>query len=146
LKLLLDTNVLSEMERPGANDQVRAAITALDPADLFISVITLGEVARGIALMTEGRRRQALAHWLVVTRQSFGTRVIAVDGAVAEEWGLLDADARRRGTPVQMAEGLIAATARVHALRVATRNVKDLLAAGAPVYDPWTSQMHESAS
>lgn len=143
MRLLLDTNVLSELERPEGSTQVRNAIKALDPMGLFISIITLGEIARGIALMAESRRRQRLAYWLEATRQSFGARVIPVDVAVAEEWGMLDASARRRGTPVQMADGLIAATARVHALRVGTRNKADLLAAGASVYDPWTGNTHE---
>lgn len=145
MKFLLDTNVLSEMERPEGSAQVRAAIEVLDSADLFISAITIGELARGVALLAAGQRRDRLERWLQATQKNFGARVINVDSIVAQNWGALDARARRRGTPVQMADGLIAATARVHGLRVATRNVGDLVAAGAPVYDPWTGQNHEPA-
>lgn len=146
MKLLLDTNVLSELERPEGSAQVRAAMKALDTFDLFISVITLGEIARGIALMAHGRRRMTLALWLEATRQSFGARVIDIDSSVAEDWGTLDAEARRQGNPMQMADGLIAATARVHGLHVATRNVRHMIAARAPAYDPWTGQTHEPAT
>jgi toxin FitB len=143
LRLLLDTNLLSELERTVGNAQVRATMMDLDQSDMFVSVISLGEIARGIALMEEGQRRQILARWLEAMRQSFGARVLVVDANVAEEWGGLDARARRRGTPVQMADGLISATARVHGLRVATRNARDIVAAGAPVFDPWTGAHHE---
>ena len=145
MKLLLDTNVLSELERPEGSAQVRAAMKALDTVDLFISVITLGEIARGIALMAQGRRRMTLLLWLEATRQSFGARVINIDSTIAEDWGALDAKARRKGNPIQMADGLIAATARMHGLHVATRNFRHMIAAGAPVFDPWTGQTHEAS-
>lgn len=142
MKLLLDTNVLSEIERQ-RDDTVRQRISAFRSGDLFVSVITLGEIGKGVALMPLGRRREHLAQWLIATRRTFGERILAVDLEIAEQWGALDAAAIRRGTPVSVADGLIAATARIHGLHVATRNVRHMISAGAVVYDPWAGSTHE---
>jgi hypothetical protein len=107
---------------------------------LFLSVITLGELQKGIAKLTDGRRRAKLEAWVehdLVDR--FEGRVLLVDLAVASRWGALSGQAEARGAPVPVIDSLIAATAMTLALTVVTRNVKDFEACGAACLDPWES-------
>jgi predicted nucleic acid-binding protein len=131
---LIDTNVLSEARRrsPPAVDWLRA----VNPAEIFLSVITIGEIAKGIAMRerTDPLAAAALGRWLNGLRDAYADRVLPIDGAVATAWGQLMA---RRTLPVP--DGLIAATARVHNLRLVTRNVGDFADTGVDVVNPWAA-------
>jgi predicted nucleic acid-binding protein len=131
---LVDTNVLSEARRRSA--QATAWLRAVDPASLFLSVITVGEIARGVAVRerTDPVAAAALGRWLDGLRRLYADRILAVDDAVATAWGHLRA---RRSFPVP--DGLIAATARVHNLTLVTRNVADFAEAGVDVVNPWAA-------
>ena len=135
---LLDTNVISELVRPRPSTRVVAWVSACDPFDLHISVLTLGEVARGIALLSAGRQRSSLRAWAqdALPRQ-FAGRIVGVDAAVAELWGNLDAEARRLGRPIGTVDGLLVATAASRGLSFATRNVEECRDRGVPIIDPW---------
>jgi predicted nucleic acid-binding protein len=129
---LVDTNVLSEARR-GSVD-ARAWLRSIDPGSVYLSVITLGEIMRGIALKRPSDPAQAtrLTVWLERLRGEHASRILPVSDSVALEWGRLAA-IRPRG----MADGLIAATAAVHGKIIVTRNVADFADVGLPVIDPW---------
>ncbi|MGY3395541.1 putative nucleic acid-binding protein [Bradyrhizobium sp. USDA 3311] len=138
MNLLLDTNVLSEVQRPAPSPKVLAWLDTIDEDRAFISVASIAELRRGIALLEDGRRRSALAAWLaddLPTR--FGERVLPIDQAVAERWGDLMAQSRRSGVALSVMDGFFAATALANDLMLVTRNVKDFAAFGVPLLNPW---------
>ncbi|HEV2155651.1 type II toxin-antitoxin system VapC family toxin [Bradyrhizobium sp.] len=138
MNLLLDTNVLSEVQRPAPSPRVLAWLDTVDEDRTFISVASIAELRRGIALLEDGRRRASLAAWLthdLPTR--FTDRVLPIDHAVAERWGDLMAQSRRSGVALSVMDGFFAATALAHGLTLVTRNVKDFSAFGVPLLNPW---------
>jgi predicted nucleic acid-binding protein len=137
VKFLLDTNVVSEIRRPKAHPAVRAAVEAAAEVDLHISVITLGELAFGIARLEPGKRRQELEHWLAQTEVLFADRLLGIDPNIARLWGNLAARAAGAGHTLHAADGLIAATAIHHSLHLMTRNVADFKSTGVQIVNPW---------
>jgi len=138
-RFLLDTNVLSELVKPRPDRHVLRWINATSPLELCISVLTLGEVEQGISRMAQGARRAQLSRWARVELPTqFVGRVLAVDGDVAVAWGTLSGTAKRDGRPLSVIDGLLLATARVHDLTFATRNVHECRGRGVPVFDPWS--------
>jgi len=140
VRLLLDTNVLSEVTRPAPDARVLDWLDRLDEDRSFISVISIAEIRRGVALMDEGRKRDALAEWLARDLpQRFEQRVLPVDEPVALAWGDLMGVAKRHGRGLSSMDGLIAATAIAQELTLATRNTKDFEGFGLELFDPWTA-------
>ncbi len=138
MRLLLDTNVLSEVTKPRPEGRVLAWLDGLDEDRSFISVVSIAEIRRGVALMDNGRKRDALVEWLALDLpQRFEHRVIPVDERVALAWGDLMGEAKRRGRGMSSMDGLIAATAVAHGLVLATRNIKDFEGVGINLIDPW---------
>jgi len=138
MRLLLDTNVLSEVTRPVPEARVLQWLDRLDEDRAFISVISIAEIRRGVALMDVGRKRDALAEWLATDLPGrFENRVIAVNEPIALAWGDLMGLAKRSGRGFSSMDGLIAATAIVHDLTIATRNTKDFEGFGIEIVDPW---------
>jgi toxin FitB len=134
---LLDTNVLSETLRPVPNEQLMAWIGAANPEHLYVSVLTLGELRKGVFKLGAGRQRERLSNWLDTTLADwFGERVIAIDLAVADRWAQLLVDA---GRPLPAVDSLIAATALHRGLAIVTRNVRDFALPGVEVTNPWDS-------
>ena len=131
MSYLIDTCVLPEAR--GRSAQAIAWLRKVDPASLFLSVITVGEIANGVAVRerTDPVAAAVLRRWLDGLRQVYADRILAVDDAVATACGHLMA---RRSFPVP--DGLIAATARVHNLMLVTRNVADFADAGVDVANP----------
>jgi predicted nucleic acid-binding protein len=136
---LLDTNVLSELVRPGSDHGVKAWIRAHSQLDLYTSVLVLGEISRGVQQLAPGRRRIELQQWLTndLPRQ-FEYRVLGVDLPIALEWGRLTAAGRAIGRELKVVDGLLLATASVRKLTIATRNVHDFEGRGVPVVNPWS--------
>jgi predicted nucleic acid-binding protein len=135
---LLDTNCISELVRVKPDARVLEWMDAADESLLHLSVLTLGEIRKGLAALTQGRRRTRLEAWLEVDlRGRFSGRILRVDAAVADRWGLLSARARRNGVPLPIIDGLLAATALHHNLTMVSRNVLDFAAAQVPVLNPW---------
>ena len=113
----------------------------LDNADddqLYLSVVSLGEILKGVTLLSESKRRSQLQHWLDETlRPWFEGRVLPVTRPIAERWGVLAGRCRLRGRPLKVVDGFIAATALENGLTVVTRNVKDFAGLGVAVFNPW---------
>ena len=140
MRLLLDTNVLSEVTRPAPDAGVLAWLDRLDEDRSFISVVSIAEIRRGVALMDEGRKREVLAEWLARDLpRRFEQRVLPVDEKVALAWGDLMGLAKRRDRGLSSMDGLIAATAMAQELTLATRNTKDFEGLGLELFDPWTT-------
>lgn len=138
MRYLLDTNVLSEPARPKPDEGVIRWFRTLAPLDACISVLTLGEIEKGVALMPPGSRKDALRNWLSRDLPlRFRGRTLPVDLEVALHWGELAAEGRRMGRPLPVVDGLLLATARAHDLTFVTRNVRDCGDRGVPVLDPW---------
>lgn len=136
---LLDTNVPSELTRPQSDSQVERWLDDADDEQLFLSVVSLGEMFKGLAILSGGKRRQELRRWIEETlRPWFSGRILPVTERVAERWGSLAGECQRRGVALTMADGLIAATALEYDLTVVTRNVRDFTGLGIGVFSPWT--------
>lgn len=138
MNLLLDTNVLSEVQRPAPSPKVLAWLDTIDEDRTFISVASIAELRRGIALLEDGRRRTALSVWLAHDLpERFAGRILPIGPAVAERWGDLMAQSRRSGIALSVMDGFFAATALTNDLALVTRNVKDFAALGVKLLNPW---------
>jgi predicted nucleic acid-binding protein len=111
---------------------------AADERMLHLSVLTVGEIRKGVAGLPQGRRRTRLETWLEVELKArFAGRIVPIDGAIADRWGLIAAGARRRGKALPVIDGLLAATALHHNLTVVSRNASDFANAQVQVLNPW---------
>jgi predicted nucleic acid-binding protein len=137
VKLLLDTNVVSEARRTQCHPNVRAHLDAADDADLVISVVSIGEIAFGIARLELGKRRKKLEEWLAQTEIFFADRILPIDRDIARLWGNITAKAAEQGHTFHASDGLIAATALRHGLKLMTRNLADFAGTGVILVDPW---------
>lgn len=136
---LLDTNVLSELTRPLPEPRVTLWLDSIDESLLFLSVLTLGEIRKGLRTMSSGQRRTRLEMWLTTELKArFAGRLLAIDSGVADHWGQLAGDAQRRGTPAPVIDSLLAATALNHHLTMVTRNVQDFMVQNnIQTFNPW---------
>jgi predicted nucleic acid-binding protein len=135
---LLDTNCVSELVRAKPEPNVLEWMEAADETLLHLSVLTLGEIRKGIALLPQSRRRTHLETWLELELQArFAGRILSVDASIADRWGLLAAEAKREGRSLSAIDGLLAATAIHHNLTIVTRNVIDFANAQVPIMNPW---------
>ena len=136
---LIDTNVLSEYNRPGGPDPgVKRWLETTDRQTQFVSVLTLAEIQKGIELLDAGRRRTQLEEWLTQTLEAwFAGRILAVDRQVSARWALLVAQGSRAGRPLPTVDSLIAATALAYDLTIVTRNTRDFEGCGVAIFNPW---------
>ncbi|MBL1319449.1 MAG: type II toxin-antitoxin system VapC family toxin [Methylophaga sp.] len=135
MSYLLDTNVLSELVRPKPSASVVTWFNDVPDESLYISVLTIGEIRKGVEAIADGKRKEKLRLWLEhELPEWFGKRVLNVDADVAERWGRLQAQVKR---PVPAIDSLLAATALHHDLRMVTRNKKDFDYQGLEVINPW---------
>lgn len=135
---LLDTNIPSELTRSRPEPRVTAWLQATGGEELYLSVITLGEIRKGFTILPERSRRLQLERWLEEELHPwFAGRILPVDEAVAERWGALDRERQLQGAPLNTADGLIAATALEHGLIMVTRNVRDFARLGVDILNPW---------
>ena len=134
MKYLLDANVLSEVRRPRGDANVKRWVSSMPAGDLYISVLTLGEVRRGLGLL--GRRDRAQAEiyeaWLTTVLRDYEDRILPIDAEVAEEWGRLNVP-----DPISIVDGLMAATARVRNMTFVTRNTSDVARTGVRLLNPF---------
>jgi toxin FitB len=132
---LIDTNVISEVRKGARCDPyVSAWFSSINDEDVYLSVLVLGEIRRGVerARRSDPARARALDTWLSTLKQSYGDRILPIDQMVADEWGSMSAT-----RPAATVDSLLAATAKVHRMTLATRNVADVAGLGADVLNPF---------
>jgi predicted nucleic acid-binding protein len=135
---LVDTNIISEFIRPQPDSRVIRWLDAADPESLYVSVVTFGEIRLGIEDLPAGKRRSALEEWFEQGLPAwFDSHLLPVTKAIADRWGRLTIEAKKKGISVTTADGLIAATAIEHDLAIVTRNVTDFETCCAEIINPW---------
>ena len=134
VRYLLDTNVLSEVRRLRGDAGVKRWISSVPTEDLYLSVLTLGEVRRGIGLLSRRDPVQADVYeaWLVTVLRDYADRVLPVDAEAAEEWGRMNVP-----DPTSIVDGLMAATAKVRNMTFVTRNTADVARTGVRLLNPF---------
>lgn len=134
---LLDTNVLSEVRRRGCDPRVNAWFRSIPADELFLSVLALGEIRRGVERLRRRDAAQAevFERWLEGLRSRYGDRIVPIDPEIAEEWGRMGAV-----DPVAVEDTLMAATAKVRGMVFVTCNVADVERTGVCLLDPWEWQ------
>jgi toxin FitB len=138
---LLDTCVVSELVRPRPKASVVSWVRERDEDELFLSVITIGELEKGIAKLPDSAKRVTLEQW--VRREladRFRDRLLVIDSSVAARWGAMVGVSEARGQPLPVIDSLIAATSLQHDLTVVTRNTDDLERCGARCFNPWVGK------
>ena len=136
---LLDTNVISEFDRPRPNRGVLDWFAACNEESLYLSVLTVGEIQRGVWRLRDAVRQAKLASSLSGLRLRFRGRVLAIDEAIAERWGRLTGELMMGGTRADVVDSLIGATALRHDLAVVTRNDTHFRFPGLTVVNPFTA-------
>ena len=138
MSYLIDTNVLSELRRREPDSNVVMWLEGRPATTLFLSVLTLGELRKGVDALPESNRKLALVDWLEIALPGFfAGRVLSIDARVADRWGRLLANA---GRPLPAIDSLLAATALTHDLTLVTRNARDFQYPGLMVINPWLEQ------
>ena len=140
MKLLLDTCAISALRKADINLKVKELLDTVDEKDVFMSVISFGELVKGIFLLQEGRSKQQLLSWLGGVERMFGDRILDVDQETARIWGEITAKARKTGKTIPASDGLIAASALRHGLHLLTRNSADFTPTGVMLIDPWSTR------
>ncbi len=138
MSFLLDTNAISEWQKPRPNPGLTAWTTSADEDDLFLSVVTLAELRFGIERMADGGRRRRYEQWLeheLLFR--FEGRILPVNQAIADSWGRIVALCASKGRPISAIDAFLAATAEAHRLTLVTRNVHHFTVLKT-VLNPWT--------
>jgi toxin FitB len=137
---LLDTNVVSEIRKPQPEPKVLQWVDASEQKLFYVSVLTLGELRKGIDSLPRSSRRTALESWLTYDLTLwFAGRILSVDRDIADRWGRIAAQAKLAGRAIPLTDGLLAATAMQHNLTLVTRNTRDVQLTGVPVFNPWES-------
>lgn len=135
---LLDTNVISEFSKKKPDERVRKWVDAQNEAALYLSVLTFGEIRKGITLLPQAEKRTKLENWLETELPGrFKGRLLPVTDGIAEIWGSMAAKAQMEGVALGAIDGLLGATAANHDLTVATRNTSDFRACNVPLINPW---------
>ena len=137
MSYLLDTNVLSELRRKLPDARVVHWFSQRPATTLYLSVLTLGEIRKGIEVLPDPARRLTLLDWLETRLPAFfAGRILPIDAAVADRWGRMVAQA---GRPVPAIDSLLAATAEQHGLTLVTRNLRDVKGLAVQVINPWAA-------
>jgi predicted nucleic acid-binding protein len=140
VKYLLDTCVLSELTKPQPSPRVIRWLEGVDEHQMGISVLTVGELEKGIERLATSKRKRALRSWLDELIAGYDQKILGITLEIAAEWGRMSAAAELKGQSLPVVDGLIAATARARSLVVVTRNSADMQRTGAQLVDPWAEQ------
>jgi toxin FitB len=138
VKYLLDTCLVSELVKKEPNPEVVNWLDEQDEQKLFLSVLNLGELQKGISKLPDGTKKEELQAWVALDLvERFTGRILEIDLETALCWGRLQGEAEQAGEKLPVMDSLIAATATAHGLVVVTRNVKDIERCGVRVCNPW---------
>ncbi|MCV3216128.1 type II toxin-antitoxin system VapC family toxin [Plectonema radiosum NIES-515] len=136
---LLDTCLISELVAKHPNQKVLDWLDAQAPKTLYISIITIGEIAKGISKITASKRKESLTKWLNETLPSrFKDRILGIDFSTMVLWGNLVGQLEQNGRPLPAMDSLIAAIAIHNSLSLVTRNEKDFAGTGVVIINPWS--------
>ena len=138
MNYLLDTCVISELVAKQPNSEVVEFVDRLDSDDVYLSVITIGEITKGIEKFPKSKRKQELQTWLredLLIR--FDGRIVSLDTEVFMQWGTLTARLESSGRTIPAIDSLIAATVLAHQFTLVTRNVDDFEGTGIEIVNPW---------
>jgi predicted nucleic acid-binding protein len=138
MKYLLDTCCISELIKPEPDIGVLEWISSQPESDMYLSVVSFGELSKGIAKLPESKRKRELQEWVNEDlMKRFRNKILNLTLIEMYHWGEILANAEQRGTPVPAVDALIAATALTHNLSVVTRNTKDMKPTGVTTINPW---------
>ena len=143
MNYLLDTNILCEATKPQPDSHVAAWLSARPALTLFVSLVSIAEIRKGILMLPEGKKRTKLESWLESELlPAFANRLIPLGEVEMNEWSALLANAEKKGHTLPVVDSLIAATARCHGLTLATLNIPDFRHCGIPLHNPWVKKPH----
>jgi len=135
---LLDTNIISELIKPKPEPKVISWLQKSDENFFYLSVLTLGEIRKGVSALPDAKRRVSIEAWLEKDlRNRFIGRILSITEDIADRWATLTGLAKTRNILVPVIDGLLAATAIHHNLTLVTRNTKDVVVTGVNVFNPW---------
>ena len=136
--ILLDTNILSETMKPGGDTRVQRWLDSFAQTDFFLATPVIAELRFGLALLPEGRRKEALAKACdAIEYELFAGRILSFDLRAAHAFAMLRARRRLLGKPLPVMDGMVASIAQAHAMTLATRNVADYTDLGLPIVNPF---------
>ena len=141
MNYLLDTCVISELVKPKPDSRVTQWVRSQDEENLFLSVITIGEIQKGISKLPNGRnKKQQLQNWLSnELRERFTDRILEITVGVAHVWGQILGVCEKKGVSLPAIDSLIASQGIFHKMTVVTRNISDMEPSGASLYNPWSA-------
>jgi predicted nucleic acid-binding protein len=142
MNYILDTNVISELVASEADQRVTAWIDSLDSESVFLSVITIGELKKGIEMLPNSKLKSTLETWLqedLLVR--FRDHILPLDISVLLTWGMLEASMEKQGNPLPAIDSLLAATTAQSGFTLATRNIAHFKPARISLIDPWAAQV-----
>jgi predicted nucleic acid-binding protein len=137
MRVLLDTCVVSELWRKGGSEKVRKHVAVLKAEHSYVSVLTVGEITKGIHLLNESKKKRDLRSKLNLLETEYQQNILSIDIEIIKIWGELLACSQKKGKPIPVSDGLIAATATRHGLHIMTRNVSDFEETGVLLINPW---------
>ena len=137
MNYLLDTCVISELVKPRPNTAVTDWLARIPADRLFLCSLTIGELKRGITRLPDSKKKSRLMMWLETLLADYGDRILPVDRAAAEAWGIMQAWAEDSGKRMSIIDGYIAATALVYQMTVVTRNEEDFSPIHQAILNPW---------
>jgi len=137
MRVLLDTCVISELWRKDGSEKVRKHVSVLRPHDTYLSVLTVGEISKGIHLLNESKKKRDLQNKLTLLENDYQENILNIEIETIKIWGELLAISQRKGKSIPVSDGLIAATAKRHGLHIMTRNISDFNETGTMLINPW---------
>jgi predicted nucleic acid-binding protein len=139
MSYLIDTNCISELVKSKPNENVMQWFNNQNELDLYLSVITFGELRKGVEKLLDSKRKRKLNHWINEDLlHRFKNRTLDITLSEVNKWGEVLAKAEKMGRTLPTVDALIASTALVHNLAVVTRNIKDMEASGVELINPWS--------
>ncbi len=137
MKYLLDTCFISELIKKNPNKGVTSWLLDKEEDLLFISVITFGEIKKGISKLPNSKKKDELARWFLQLQKRFEDRIITIDSEISLKWGVIQGELEQSGKPIPSIDALIAATGLVYNLIIITHNGKDIKRSKVEIEDPW---------
>ena len=140
MNYLLDTCVISELVKPSPDKNVVAWLMNTPAERLYLSVITIGEIQKGLTKLPQSQRKDRLTNWLNTLLEDYQNRIYPISLPVVENWGVIQGNAEKTGNPMSSLDSLIAAIAYTHNQILVTRNVSDNEAGNLSIINPWVEQ------